>query len=47
MTSCLQGGETRTALFAVFRGEQSKEVVFGELIGKVRVQEDELAVQTA
>lgn len=47
MTTCLQGGETRTALFAVFRGEQSKEVVFGELIGKVRLQEDELAIQTA
>jgi hypothetical protein len=31
----------------VFRGEASKEVVFGELVGKVRIHEDELAIQTA
>jgi len=46
MTTCLQGGETWTALFAVFKGEQSKEIVFGELVGKVRAHEDELAIQT-
>lgn len=46
MTTCLQGGETWTALFAVFKGEQSKETVFGELVGKVRIHEDELAIQT-
>jgi len=42
MTSCLQGGDTRTALFQIYRGERSKEEVFGELLGKVNMFEEEI-----
>lgn len=46
MTTCLQGGETRTALFAVYRGERTKEDVFGELLGKIQPFDDEVVIQT-
>lgn len=44
MTTCLQGGDTRTALFSVFKGERTKEDVFGELLGRFSTFES--AVQT-
>lgn len=46
LTSCLQGGETRTALFAVFRGERTKEEVFGELLGRLSSFETEIQGQS-
>lgn len=42
LTTCLQGGDTRAALFAVFRGERTKEDVFGELLGRLALFEEEL-----
>jgi len=42
MTSCLQGGDTRTALFSVFRGEWTKEDVFGEMLGRYSTFETEV-----
>ena len=46
MTNSLAAGDTNAELFAIYRGEKTKEAVFGELLGRLSAFDDEVGTQT-
>jgi hypothetical protein len=43
----MSGGDVNAQLFAVFKGQQSKETVFASILGQLESFEAEVAEQTS